>query len=585
MAKTAGVAHMKKKKKEFSFQLLRSFLLSSMIPFVVCTLLTSYVYSASYSRDMQRLVDTTMVSLARGISTYLEELKQVTLMPYYNDDIYLYMKALQNGTEMDIAKKLSVQKMMESSFTFVRHSRDDTNGIFIMNSDECIYYTVNNFDHISLIHPYDYESEEWYQKAFEAGGRAILWGPHIPNYIIPTGKQPMLSVVRSIVELETRESLGVIKIDVNTALFQKNFGDFNFHVASKILVCDQQKKVLYTNSELSSDEKESISHAVHNTISLNDGNWKIFSYKIENTPWEIRVLLSDAELSHGIITIYLTALILYLFSVAVAMQFYRRSSEKIIAAVENMKTLFLKIQKGDLSQRYRFVSDTELDTLGECLNIMTERLDDQIKKEYIMTIEQKKSEFAALQAQINPHFLFNTLNNFIALNQMGEKQKLEDSLYMLADLMRYTLKAPSYVQLSDEIKFLRAYCSLQKLRFEDRLRYEIHINTEISRIKIPKLLLQPIVENSVIHGCEPAQKICTINITVSRKEEKLVIIIEDDGVGFEIKDSNIYESIGLSNIKKRLAIFSSDSRIEMTSTPGVGTRTVIYIKINEDMTL
>ena len=119
------------------------------------TLLTSYVYSASYSRDMQRLVDTTMVSLARGISTYLEELKQVTLMPYYNDDIYLYMKALQNGTEMDIAKKLSVQKMMESSFTFVRHSRDDTNGIFIMNSDECIYYTVNNFDHISLIHPYE----------------------------------------------------------------------------------------------------------------------------------------------------------------------------------------------------------------------------------------------------------------------------------------------------------------------------------------------------------------------------------------------------------------------------------------------
>ena len=72
---------------------------------------------------------------------------------------------------------------------------------------------------------------------------------------------------------------------------------------------------------------------------------------------------------------------------------------------------------------------------------------------------------------------------------------------------------------------------------------------------------------------------------LSRKEEKLVIIIEDDGVGFEIKDSNIYESVGLSNIKKRLAIFSSDSRIEMTSTPGVGTRTVIYIKINEDMTL
>ena len=199
--------------------------------------------------------------------------------------------------------------------------------------------------------------------------------------------------------------------------------------------------------------------------------------------------------------------------------------------------------------------------------------------------EKNRAELAMYKAQINPHFLFNTLNNFIALNQMDEKQKLEDSLYMLADLMRYTLKAPSYVQLSDEIKFLRAYCSLQKLRFEDRLRYEIHINTEISRIKIPKLLLQPIVENSVIHGCEPAQKICTINITVSRKEEKLVIIIEDDGVGFEIKDSNIYESVGLSNIKKRLAIFSSDSRIEMTSTPGVGTRTVIYIKINEDMTL
>ncbi len=564
-------------KKKISFQLLRTFLLSSMIPFIFCTLLISSIYSHNYTEDMQKLVSTSVISMSQNISTYLDGLKQVTLMPYYNDDIYFYINSFCNTTDLSLFEKIKMQRTLNSSFTFIRHSRNDTNGIFIMNPERCIYYTINNSDHVSLNTSYYYGEQIWYQQAVAANGRAILLGPHIPDYIYPVSKSPVISILRSIVKLETREPIGVIKIDVNTALFEKNFQTLDFHLASKIIVCDENNKILYSNSSLN-EEEAVIAQTETGVLSLQDGSWKVFSYEIENTPWKIKVLLSNKELSQSIFTIYLVALFLYLISITAAVLLYRRSSSKIVVAVENMRNLFQLIQRGELSKRYTYKSDTELDTLGEALNVMIEQLEKQIEKEYIMTIKQKESEFAALQAQINPHFLFNTLNNFIALNQVGQHQKLEDSLYMLADLMRYILKAPPYVFLADELKFLKAYCSLQELRFDDRLRHEFQILADIRDISIPKLLLQPIIENSILHGCEPSRLVCTIRITISRQNSCLMICIFDDGVGFQTETLDLTESIGLNNVKKRLEIFSPQSTLHISSTPGKGTQVTFQIK-------
>lgn len=109
----------------------------------------------------------------------------------------------------------------------------------------------------------------------------------------------------------------------------------------------------------------------------------------------------------------------------------------------------------------------------------------------------------------NVSFQVFMLNNFIALNQIGDRDALENALYELSGMLRYILKAPALIHLSKELTFIENYCALQKLRFSERLSYRMEIESGFEDVKIPKLLIQPIVENSILHGVEPCNKKCT----------------------------------------------------------------------------
>ena len=301
---------------------------------------------------------------------------------------------------------------------------------------------------------------------------------------------------------------------------------------------------------------------------------------MEKYPWTITVLLSNQELQSRTNIIYLTALLVYLVGVMTAAFSHLLISKRMVASIDSMKEVFAAIQNRDFAKKYHYTSNTELDDLGDFLNQTAEQLEKTIEREYVLALKQKDSEFRALQAQIHPHFLFNTLNNFIALNQLGDRETLENSLYALSEMLRYILKAPALIPLSQEMKFIDDYCALQKLRFNDRLTCQIISCPGTEQILIPKLLLQPIVENSILHGIEPCSRPCRVQVTVKRKEEFLVITIGDDGVGFCPKDC-AGGSIGLGNVRERLKSYSPGSYMSIESAPGRGTTTMIFLELEE----
>ncbi|MBT9777230.1 hypothetical protein GPL15_12030 [Clostridium sp. MCC353] len=567
------------KNKSFSLQLLKNFLISTLIPFMLVTTVIANTYSRNYNKDVHILLNATVDSMISSISTYLDELQQITLLPYYNDEMYYYLKNLSlDHPYENVLDEISLRRNLDSNMSFVRYNRADTNGIFIVEGNRCLYYTTINTDQKTLVQPYDYSAQTWYKNAIEANGRCIILGPHTPDYISPCDP-PVISLVRSIMVLNTREPLCVIKFDINTSLFDRIFNEFSFHVDSKIIIKDENQQIIYTNAPLNAQDKNALSHDLPETkVSLEDGIYKTYSYPVKDYPWTITILLSNAQLRSRTSIVYLAALLLYLVGVVTAALSYVTVSKKMVRAIDSMKSIFLAIQNKDFSKRYHYVSNTELDELGDSLNQTVIQLENKIQKEYLMTIQQKNIEFHALQSQIQPHFLFNTLNNFIALNQVGQRDSLENALYELSDMLRYVLKAPSLVGLTMELEFIEDYCALQKLRFSDRLSYEIRLNTPVSTYRIPKLLLQPIVENSILHGIEPCEHPCHITIDVSCADEYLVITVSDDGVGCSVEE--IQNSIGLTNVKERLHFFSAQSRFEMESAKGKGTRTAIYLSKN-----
>ena len=570
-------------KRSFSVHLLISFLISTLIPFMLIAYVVAHIYAREYSRDVRSLLDTTASSLDSNIATYLKELEQVTMQPYYNNEFYNYLRGLSRDQDYALMERLNLQRNLDSNMSFVRYTREDINGIFIVTGDRCLYYTITGTDHKTLSPSFDYGQQSWYQEAVRADGRCLLIGPHVPDYITPRDT-PVISLARSIVVLESREPLYVIKIDVNTRIFDRLFQNFTFHVESKIIIKDENQRIIYANRPLSDEDRETLENTPGAaSVSLSDGSFQRYVYPITGYPWDITVLLSNQELNSRTGIIYLTALLLYLAGVVMAMASFRLSSKKMVASINSMRGIFYAIQNEDFSRKYTYVSDTELDDLGDSLNAMSEELQNRIQKEYVMAIRQKDTEFKALQAQIQPHFLFNTLNNFVALNQVGDRDALENALFELSGMLRYILKAPALIPLSMELSFVEDYCSLQKLRFSDRLNYVVDRQVPAEGIMIPKLLLQPIVENSILHGVEPCNRACTIRISLSPAAHGVTIVVEDDGAGCELPEGEA-PGIGLANVRERLASFSPQSSFSMESRPGEGTRTVIelYIEAMEE---
>jgi hypothetical protein len=194
---------------------------------------------------------------------------------------------------------------------------------------------------------------------------------------------------------------------------------------------------------------------------------------------------------------------------------------------------------------------------------------------YAELLELRSAEYQALQSQVRPHFLYNVLGSFAALNRMKESEALEKSIIALKELLRYSVDHGAETTVAEELDFIERYCELQKMRFQDRLSWRIDRETEALGRRIPKLVLQPLVENAIIHGIEPTGERGTIIIAARLESGTLILSVDDDGAGFEI--SSTAKGIGITNVERRLALAFPGARCMLESAPGEGTRSRIEI--------
>ena len=142
--------------------------------------------------------------------------------------------------------------------------------------------------------------------------------------------------------------------------------------------------------------------------------------------------------------------------------------------------------------------------IADNLNNMIHKINRHIELEYKLEIDQKTAEYQALQAEVDPHFLYNVLNLFITLNRIGEKRELEQAIIRLSHLFRYTCEHHSNTTLQEEFAFIADYLGLQQIRFGERLSFQCYLEPGLENFSIPKLLIQPLVENAVVHALEPS---------------------------------------------------------------------------------
>lgn len=206
--------------------------------------------------------------------------------------------------------------------------------------------------------------------------------------------------------------------------------------------------------------------------------------------------------------------------------------------------------------------------------------------------ELKATQLKALQSQINPHFLFNVLNSISALALIENAQKTQEVICDLSGILRYTLKKGNEkVEVQEAINYVNSYLKLQKVRFGSRLEFYIDVKEECKKIKIPFMIIQPFVENSIIHGLELKEKGGTVKINIYKSDRFLIIHIIDNGRGIEKHKlelinagkeeeytRNSLSGIGISNIKQRMSYYyGEDYSIDISSKINSGTQVKIIL--------
>ncbi|WP_337540699.1 sensor histidine kinase [Suilimivivens sp.] len=244
-----------------------------------------------------------------------------------------------------------------------------------------------------------------------------------------------------------------------------------------------------------------------------------------------------------------------------------------------------QVAKGNLSVRAAAESGAEARMLSDSLNAMIDKINELLDQVTTEQIRLRKAEFELLQAQINPHFLYNTLDTIVWLAEAGDQKRVVSMVGNLSDFFRTSLnQGKDIIPIREELAHVRSYLEIQQVRYQDILRYEITVPEDLYEYKIPKITIQPLVENALYHGIKNKRGQGTITITGERSENGFVLYVRDNGIGMIQERLNEVragiqklsytgkEIYGLYNVNERIRLnFGETYGISIESTYGEGT--------------
>ncbi len=450
---------------------------------------------------------------------------------------------------------------------------------------------------------YSITEEEWLEKIISRDGGAVVLGIRPDRQKLP-GTDFVISVARVIKDKSTRESIGIILINVDIHKLEQLWMDRGLTQNTRFYLVDESDRIIFSKDK--KQVNQSLQSILQEDITLNassgekvklDGEWyQLISSRSKVSEWRTISLIPTNELFAyniqmsrltlfiGLIVLILTIGAVYLITTSITRPIYALS--------HNMKKMGDGHLDVTIGQYYG-----EMGIIGKAISMMQTKIKNLIQKIYIEEEEKRKAEMHALQAQINPHFLYNTMSAIKWMANIQGATSIEKALNSLAFLMAYTSKWNNdFVSIADEMVFIENYISILDIRYYNKFKVNYKIDAEAYRYKTLKFMLQPMIENAVFHGFEGMQEMGELDIIIKREGDTIILSVVDNGQGFEQEklktilqeDSQKasrqrFNSIGLSNVHKRIKLhFGEEYGLNIQSVPGRGTTVVISIPAIED---
>lgn len=423
---------------------------------------------------------------------------------------------------------------------------------------------------------------------YEANGSS-LWGI--------TGEKNRICVAKAILDFNTMKPAGYINIVYENSYLSDILADNSSKYSGASYVVNTHGRIMVANKEGYVGENFPVK--LSDLRASNTSRYDMFSstqafYFVGNempNGWSLVQTVSvkefNKEMNHQIVLA--AGIVLLVLGISLGFVWYVTSRIAYPAKelMESMKTL----AKDNEYPRVKIVSNDEIGMIGLEYNKMAENIETLIEKVYKMELTQKQAELEFLQMQINPHFLYNALDTISWMALAKGNMDVSEMTIALAELLRATIKKESFITLREEMNTVKDYLLIQQERFGDKISAEYFVEEDAYSCMVPNFILQPVIENAIIHGLEPKIEKGKLSINISIQDEFLTFLVEDNGVGMDeteildlykkCRENNTKQSIGLKNVYRRLLLcYGESSMLKIESNKEQGTRISFLIPRN-----
>ncbi|THF83429.1 cache domain-containing sensor histidine kinase [Cohnella fermenti] len=562
------------------------------------TLLSYDRYTRDFQQQSNERTKQILDQLSLNLDNYVDDLFRLSLSPYNNLQVLQLLDLPEPDTEYgQLQKERQIEDFLNQ---MIVTPRLDILQVYIITGDHV--YLNGRAVNVEPLEP-DFREQDWYVQALGTQTPIFLAAP---KTIRSNPGVRIFSVVKQLRSLkDTTKPLAVIRVDANYSGIANIADKVDLGSGGGIVIADGNENVIYSSLKdvdpvkLYQTARERSASQFH--LKENGRRYLAATSEIARADWTVISLNAVDELNRSaIVTRNFTILIAALgslFACLILFFLIRAFLRPLLRMVSVMK----QVKLGHLSVRVpELRSGDEIAYIGHSFNSMIGRIEEMMEENTRLTKEvfeksylQKEAQIHALVSQIRPHFIYNTLHTIGALIQVGRTEEATDNLEKLSLVLRGYASIDQAIPLRKELELLEAYLGIQKSRFGDRLAYRIDIDGSLGERLIPAILLQPIVENSVIHGCEPRRETTTIRISARTDGKTLALLVEDDGGGIpddklqallrKIKSGpqttlegpekwELRRGIGLVNVHTRLRMqYGEPYGLEIASSPGRGT--------------
>ena len=541
-----------------------SFMIFSLLVTFIATSLMVCIFIFSASRQNSRNLAENQISLISvNVGNKIDEIEQSCLGLMFNSTI---QNVLENP---DVIKSFDDRNVITYVLSDYRNFTDPGN-ITLFDLDGHVITSSEGYS------PYaELLSSEIAPYVLQSKGDPVWIPTHVDTNDFRTGGNTVISITQLVRKLDLKnvgdsgEPIGYILINVETSLFYDIISPYWNDSGRLSLFMQGVQVAVFDNLESRS--------VLDLDYSFRNDEWSLYG----ELPSSV-VYYQKAWITVGFIT--------EMFFIIVIAFLAARFSRKISSPLVSLKEIMKKENFSHETYSFTNTGIIEIDSIQRNYLAMIRRLGEMNEtitrnkiRETELEVENVKAQLTTLQHQINPHFLYNTLDSIHWMAEFDGNDEIVEMIERLSDFLRFHTRIKDSVLLSDEIRNCENYIYIQKIRFGDMFTYDFSIPKELMSAKIVQLTIQPIIENSIIHAGATEKRPVHIGIKAEEKGDDIVLTVEDDGTGMteeklEELRSSLYspERVGLSNVAKRLRLYYGDkASIEIFSRPDEGTCIVL----------